>query len=69
SAALRADDIDVPTRDIGVPQQFLDHASRSEIHRELGLTAQDVARQVTGWVVGLDGPDTGTIAPRTRGIG
>ncbi len=54
SAALRRNDVDVPTRDLGVPQQFLDHASRNEIHAELGLTAQDVARQVTGWVAGLD---------------
>lgn len=54
SAALRRNDVDVPTRDLGVPQKFLDHASRKEIHAELGLTAQDVARQVTGWVAGLD---------------
>ncbi|KSZ59510.1 1-deoxy-D-xylulose-5-phosphate synthase [Rhodococcus pyridinivorans KG-16] len=54
SAALRRNDVDVPTRDLGVPQKFLDHASRNEIHAELGLTAQDVARQVTGWVAGLD---------------
>ncbi|NCL75888.1 1-deoxy-D-xylulose-5-phosphate synthase [Rhodococcus sp. YH1] len=53
SSALRAAGVDVPTRELGVPQRFLDHASREQIHRELGLTAQDVARQVTGWVVGL----------------
>ncbi|MGO4205030.1 1-deoxy-D-xylulose-5-phosphate synthase [Rhodococcus sp. TAF43] len=54
SAALRGAGVDVPCRDLGVPQQFLDHASRDQIHSELGLTAQDVTRQVTGWVVGLD---------------
>ncbi|MEV8190771.1 MULTISPECIES: 1-deoxy-D-xylulose-5-phosphate synthase [Rhodococcus] len=54
SAALRRNGVDVPARDLGVPQKFLDHASRNEIHAELGLTAQDVARQVTGWVAGLD---------------
>ncbi|RDI16210.1 1-deoxy-D-xylulose-5-phosphate synthase [Rhodococcus sp. AG1013] len=54
SAALRWAGVDVPCRDLGVPQQFLDHASRDQIHSELGLTAQDVTRQVTGWVVGLD---------------
>ncbi|WP_305095203.1 1-deoxy-D-xylulose-5-phosphate synthase [Prescottella sp. R16] len=54
SAALRAAGVDVPCRDLGVPQEFLDHASREQIHRELGLTAQDITRQVTGWVVGLD---------------
>ena len=53
SAALRAAGVDVPCRDLGVPQQFLDHASRAQIHAELGLTAQDVARQITGWFAGL----------------
>ncbi|BAH55075.1 1-deoxy-D-xylulose-5-phosphate synthase [Rhodococcus opacus B4] len=53
SAALRAAGVDVPCRDLGVPQRFLDHASRAQIHAELGLTAQDVARQITGWFAGL----------------
>ncbi len=50
SAALRAAEIDVPCRDVGVPQQFLDHAARGEVLAEVGLTEQNVARQVTGWV-------------------
>jgi len=49
AAALRDRDIDVPLRALGVPQRFLDHASRSEIHQELGLTVEDVVRRVTGW--------------------
>jgi len=53
SAALRAADIDVPCRDIGVPQRFLDHAARAEVLAEAGLTEQHVARQVTGWVAAL----------------
>ncbi|TJZ75361.1 1-deoxy-D-xylulose-5-phosphate synthase [Rhodococcus oryzae] len=53
SAALRAAGVDTPSRDVGVPQRFLDHASRDQILKELGLTAQDLARQVTGWVVGV----------------
>ncbi|AOW94539.1 1-deoxy-D-xylulose-5-phosphate synthase [Rhodococcus sp. WMMA185] len=53
SSALRSAGVDVPCRDLGVPQQFLDHASRAQIHAELGLTAQDVARQITGWVASL----------------
>jgi len=63
SSALRRHDVDVPTRDLGVPQRFLDHASRSEIHAELGLTAQDVARQITGWVAGLDDTPVAGAAP------
>ena len=57
SAALRAAEIDVPCRDVGVPQQFLDHAARSEILSEVGLTEQNVARQVTGWVAALSARD------------
>ncbi|MGI9125327.1 MAG: 1-deoxy-D-xylulose-5-phosphate synthase [Mycobacterium sp.] len=53
SAALRAADIDVPCRDVGVPQRFLDHATRGEVLTEIGLTEQHVARQVTGWVAAL----------------
>lgn len=53
SAALRAADIDVPCRDVAVPQRFLDHATRGEVLAEIGLTEQGVARQVTGWVAAL----------------
>ncbi|GAY16199.1 1-deoxy-D-xylulose-5-phosphate synthase [Mycobacterium sp. shizuoka-1] len=53
SAALRAAEVDVPCRDVGVPQQFLDHAGRGEVLAEVGLTEQNIARQVTGWVAAL----------------
>ena len=53
SAALRAADVDVPCRDVGVPQRFLDHATRGELLAEIGLTEQNIARQVTGWVAAL----------------
>ena len=53
SAALRHAEIDVPCRDVGVPQEFQAHASRKEVLAEIGLTDQDVARQITGWVAAL----------------
>lgn len=55
SSALRAADIDVPCRDVGLPQRFYDHASRGEVLAEAGLTEQDVARQITGWVAAQGG--------------
>ena len=55
SAALRAAEIDVPCRDVGLPQQFFDHASRGEVLTAAGLTGQDVARRITGWVAALSG--------------
>ncbi|MGH3913537.1 MAG: 1-deoxy-D-xylulose-5-phosphate synthase [Pseudonocardiaceae bacterium] len=55
AAALRDGQVDVPLRDIGIPQRFLDHGSREEVLADLGLTAQDIARSVTGWAAGLIG--------------
>jgi 1-deoxy-D-xylulose-5-phosphate synthase len=73
SAALRRAEIDVPCRDVGLPQRFFDHASRGEVLTEAGLTDQDVARQVTGWVaatLGTSDDDAGRDGPlRSRTIG
>ncbi|WP_405997933.1 1-deoxy-D-xylulose-5-phosphate synthase [Streptomyces sp. NBC_00829] len=55
SQALRDAGVDVPLRDFGIPPRFLDHASRKEVMAEIGLTAPDIARQVTGLVSKLDG--------------
>ncbi|MEU9536407.1 1-deoxy-D-xylulose-5-phosphate synthase [Streptomyces sp. NPDC048213] len=71
SQALRDADVDVPLRDFGIPPVFLDHASRKEVMAEIGLTAPDIARQVTGLVAKLDGRySTGaedrTVAERVR---
>jgi 1-deoxy-D-xylulose-5-phosphate synthase len=52
--ALRDADVWVPLRDLGVPQAFHQFGTRAEILAEVGLTAQDVARQVTEWMSGLE---------------
>jgi 1-deoxy-D-xylulose-5-phosphate synthase len=44
--ALRDADVDVPVRDFGIPQRFLDQGSRSQVLAEAGLTAQQLARRV-----------------------
>ena len=67
SAALRRAEIDVPCRDVGLPQRFLAHASRKEVLAAVGLTDQDVARQVTGWVAALGAPDSEAGGVTTRG--
>ncbi|OBJ90942.1 1-deoxy-D-xylulose-5-phosphate synthase [Mycobacterium asiaticum] len=54
SAALRGAEIDIPCRDVGLPQKFYEHASRGEVLADLGLTDQDVARRITGWVAALN---------------
>ncbi|MEO3800526.1 1-deoxy-D-xylulose-5-phosphate synthase [Nonomuraea sp. B1E8] len=44
---LRDADVDVPVRTFGIPQEFLDHAKRAAILGRIGLTGQDLARQIT----------------------
>jgi 1-deoxy-D-xylulose-5-phosphate synthase len=61
SAALRRAEIDVPCRDVGLPQEFYEHAARGEVLADLGLTDQDVARRITGWVAAL-----GACVPETE---
>ena len=57
SAALRRAGVDVACRDLAVPQQFLDHGSRGQVLHRVGLTAQDLSRQVTGWVAAKSAAD------------
>ncbi|GAA3040112.1 1-deoxy-D-xylulose-5-phosphate synthase [Kitasatospora albolonga] len=44
--ALRDAEVDVPLRDFGIPQEFLDHATRDQILAEIGLTAPAIATKV-----------------------
>jgi len=53
STALRRAEIDVPCRDVALPQEFFAHASRSEVLASVGLTERNIARQITGWVAAL----------------
>jgi 1-deoxy-D-xylulose-5-phosphate synthase len=66
---LEEDGVPVPVRGFGVPQTFLAHARRAEILDEIGLTAQEISRQVVEAVAGLDAvADTGIVdaAPDDR---
>ena len=56
SAALRRSEIDVPCRDVGLPQEFIAAASRGEVLADVGLTDRNIARQITGWVAALGTP-------------
>ncbi|KQV20576.1 MULTISPECIES: 1-deoxy-D-xylulose-5-phosphate synthase [unclassified Kitasatospora] len=44
--ALRDAGVDLPLRDFGIPQEFLDHATREQILNEIGLTAPAIAEKV-----------------------
>lgn len=53
---LRVAGVDTAVDEIGLPDSFLDHASRSEILAEVGLTAQDIARNLVAQVLGTKVP-------------
>ncbi|WP_018253514.1 1-deoxy-D-xylulose-5-phosphate synthase [Salinispora mooreana] len=48
--AMRDADVEVPVKDLGVPVDWHPYGTRAQILADLGLTAQDVARDVTGWI-------------------
>lgn len=49
SEGFRSGDITTPIHSIGAPLEFFEHAKRSQILEELGITSQSVARQLVGW--------------------
>lgn len=53
---LRAAGVDTAVDEIGLPDQFLDHASRSEILNDVGLNAQAIARNLVAQVLGMKVP-------------
>ncbi|MDM7884898.1 1-deoxy-D-xylulose-5-phosphate synthase [Curtobacterium citri] len=53
---LRAAGVDTGVNELGLPDEFIDHASRSEILADVGLTAQAIARDVIDQVVGTKLP-------------
>jgi 1-deoxy-D-xylulose-5-phosphate synthase len=46
SRELRARDIDVPVRDIALPQRFLAQGERAAVLAKAGMSAQEIARRV-----------------------
>ncbi|GLZ38773.1 1-deoxy-D-xylulose-5-phosphate synthase [Actinokineospora sp. NBRC 105648] len=62
AALLRDSDVDVPLRDLGIPNEFHAQGTRDEVLVRLGLTAQHVARRVTGWASDLIGQTAGSEA-------
>ena len=53
---MRAAEIDTALNEVGLPDEFLEHATRSEILERVGLTAQAVAREIVAQVVGSKVP-------------
>ena len=49
---LRAAGVDTALTELGLPDEFIDHASRAEILEQVGLTPQHIARDVVAQVLG-----------------
>ncbi len=73
---LREAGVDTAVTELGLPDEFLDHGSRVEILERVGLTPQNIARDVVAMVLGskipharplpIDGTDTGSIPVNRR---
>lgn len=49
---MRAAQVDTALNEVGLPDEFLEHASRGQIMERVGLTAQAIARDIVAQVVG-----------------
>jgi len=54
--ALRDARVPAPVRSFGVPVEFLDHGTRAEVLLEIGLTPQEIARDIVETVASLEAP-------------
>ena len=49
SEMFRSAGLDIPIHSIGVPLAFIEHSKRSEILGDLGITAQNISREIVEW--------------------
>ena len=49
SEMFREEGLTVQIHSIGIPLEFIDHSKRSEILEDLGITAQNIARNIVAW--------------------
>ena len=54
SQFLRDRNIYTPQRDFGIPEKFLNHATRAQVMAEIGLTSQDISREIIEALARLD---------------
>ncbi len=53
---MRAAQVDTALNEVGLPDEFLEHASRGQIMERVGLTAQSIAHDIVAQVVGSKVP-------------
>jgi 1-deoxy-D-xylulose-5-phosphate synthase len=52
--ALRDARVPTPVRNFGIPVEFLDHGTRSEVLLDIALTPQEIARDIVETVASLE---------------
>jgi 1-deoxy-D-xylulose-5-phosphate synthase len=52
---LRAAGVDTAVDELGLPDRFLEHGARDEILADVGLTDQQIARDIVSQVLGTEG--------------
>lgn len=53
---MRAHEVDTGLNEVGLPDEFLEHATREQILERVGLEAQTIARDITAQVLGAKVP-------------
>lgn len=66
--ALRAAEVDTALNELGLPDEFLEHASRNQILERVGLTAQSIARDIVAQVLGAKVPYARQLVNETKDI-
>ena len=49
---LRAAEVEATVTELGIPDEFLEHATRTQILEDAGLTARQIAQDIVGQVIG-----------------
>ncbi len=65
SQVLRDANLDVPVRNIGLPDEFLEHGKRADLLKQFGLTSQDVSRSIVE-IVATQGHAQSATSPQTQ---
>lgn len=66
---MRAADIETGLQEIGLPDEFLEHASRDEILDRVGLTPKAIARDITAQVLGAKVPKARPLEDASEQVG
>jgi len=65
---LRAAGVDTAVDELGLPDEFLEHASREEILERVGLTSQAIARDLVAQVLGTKVPVARPLPDETAAV-